>query len=180
MKKFTVLFAMLALCCSGVWAQDRIAAFIENANLYAAADLSDFHKRLSAEYKVKDRVLNECYKHCGNDWGNVGVILEIARATGKTPDVVCNRYEQYRKHGWGRILKEAGISPNSNEYKKFCDRIDDRCKSWKESHEDYCNRHPQYQKKDKRQKDKYDKPKKNKDKGKLDKKRGKQWHGNKD
>ena len=167
MKKFAILLAVL-LWCGGVFAQDRIASFIENVNRYAATDLTDFQKRLRSEYNVQDRVLNECYKKCGNDWGNVGMVLEIAKTTGKTPKDVCNNYEHNKKHGWGRILKEAGIAPNSNYYKKFNDRIDNQGKSWKKSHDAYCNQHPKYNK-DKQGKDKLDKSNKNKNKNKHNK-----------
>lgn len=176
MKKISLVFAALLLWCSGILAQDHIITFIENANRYASVDLPDFQKCLRAEYNIRNRVLNECYKRCGNDWGNVGMILEIAKTTGKNPNDICNCYERYKKHGWGRVLKEAGIAPNSNYYKKFYDRMDIQGKSWKKSHDAYCNQHPKYHKgnNSKHYKDKYSKPDKNR--SKHSKKHGDQRH----
>ena len=83
----------------------------------------------------------------------------VAKTTGKNPNDICNNYERYKKHGWGRVLKEAGIAPNSNYYKKFYDRMDIQGKSWKKSHDAYCNQHPKYHKDNgKHHKDKYGKP----------------------
>lgn len=162
MKKLGILFAGL-LWCSSIFAQDRIATFVENVNRYAATDLPGFQKRLHDEYNVPNNDLDECYKRCGKDWGNVGMVLEIARATGKSPKEVCGNYERNKKHGWGRVLKEAGIAPNTNYYKKFYDRVDNQGKSWKKSHDAYRGKHPQAHKnndKQMRHKDKKAKPKK--------------------
>lgn len=145
MKKFSILFATL-LCCSGVFAQDRITAFIEHAQSYASLDLSDFHKHLCIEYNVRDGILDECYRRCDNNWGNVGLILEIAKTTGKSPKDICHYYEHNKKHGWGRILKEAGIAPNSNYYKKFYNRIDFQDRYWKNSHDVYKKKHSKHNK----------------------------------
>lgn len=178
MKRLTFLFVMFAIFHLGVFAQDRIAAFIENANLYAAVDLSDFQKRLRAEYNVQNRILDECYKYCSNDWGNVGMVLEIAKVTGRPPKEICDNYRRYKKNGWGRVLKEVGLSPNSNDYKKFYNRVDIHGKSWKRFHDAYCKHYPQYHKKNKYHEGKYNKPKKGKDK--YDKKHGNRHSINKD
>ena len=68
MKKISLLFAALLLWCSGIFAQDRIITFIENANRYASVDLPNFQKRLRAEYNIRDSVLNECYKRCSQNY----------------------------------------------------------------------------------------------------------------
>lgn len=145
MKKLSILFAVL-LWSSGAFAQNRIAAFIKDAQLYASLDLSDFHKHLRVEYNVRDGILDECYRRCDNNWGNVGLILEIAQTTGRSPRDICHYYERNKKHGWGRILKEAGLPPNSNYYKKFYKRIEYQDRYWKNSHAAYKKKHHKHHK----------------------------------
>lgn len=82
MKKINLLLLFLLLACT-LSAQDGISIFIGRANRYAAVELSDYKKRLCLEYKISSRSLDDYYKRCGKDWGNVGIALEVARTSGK-------------------------------------------------------------------------------------------------
>lgn len=80
--------------------------------------------------------MDDYYKLCGRDWGNVGLALGIARTSGKHMRDVCNYYKCYRRHGWNRVLIEIGIRPGSIYYSPFDDRINYHSNCW---HEHYCS-----------------------------------------
>ena len=82
MKKINLLLFFLLLACA-LPAQDGISVFIGRANRYASVELSDYRKRLCLEYNISNHSLDDYYRRCGNDWGNVGIALEIARTSGK-------------------------------------------------------------------------------------------------
>lgn len=82
MKKINLLLLFLLIACA-LSAQDGISIFIGRANRYAAIELSDYRKRLCLEYNIPNRSLDDYYRRCGKDWGNVGIALEIARTSGK-------------------------------------------------------------------------------------------------
>ena len=112
MKKINLLLLFLLLACA-LPAQDGISVFIGRANRYASVELSDYRKRLCLEYNISNRSLDDYYRRCGNDWGNVGIALEIARTSGKKMRDVCDYYKRYHRYGWNRILVEIGIKPGS-------------------------------------------------------------------
>lgn len=82
MKKINLLLFFLLLTCT-LPAQNDISIFIGRANRYAAVELSDYRKRLCMEYNISNRSLDDYYRRCGKDWGNVGIVLEIAKTSGK-------------------------------------------------------------------------------------------------
>lgn len=96
----------------------------------------DYRKRLCVEYSTPSNLLDDYYKLCGRDWGNVGLALGIARTSGKHMRDVCNYYKCYRRHGWNRVLIEIGIRPGSIYYSPFDDRINYHSNCW---HEHYCS-----------------------------------------
>ena len=123
MRQFKVLLLFIAFSCS-VFAQDRLSLFIGRANKYASVELSDYRKRLCIEYNTPNNLLDDYYRQCGRDWGNVGLALEIAKTSGRHMRDVCDYYRRYHRHGWDRILIEIGIRPGSIYYNPFYDRID--------------------------------------------------------
>ncbi len=60
-----------------MFAQDRLSLFIGRANKYAAVELSDYRKRLCVEYNISNQLLDDYYRRCGSNWGNVGLALAI-------------------------------------------------------------------------------------------------------
>lgn len=102
MKKINLLLLFLLLACA-LPAQDGISVFIGRANRYASVELSDYRKRLCLEYNISNHSLDDYYRRCGNDWGNVGIALEIARTSGKKMRDVCDYYKRYHRYGWNRI-----------------------------------------------------------------------------
>jgi len=86
MKRIQVLLLFIVISCS-MFAQDRLSLFIGRANKYAAVELSDYRKRLCVEYNISNQLLDDYYRRCGSNWGNVGLALEIARL----PAGICGR-----------------------------------------------------------------------------------------
>ena len=155
MKKINLLLFFLLLACA-LPAQDGISVFIGRANRYASVELSDYRKRLCLEYNISNHSLDDYYRRCGNDWGNVGIALEIARTSGKKMRDVCDYYKRYHRYGWNRILVEIGIKPGSMYYNPFYNRVHHHSDCWHEYYNSYCERHDKFHHK----KHKYKKPKK--------------------
>ena len=122
MKRIQVLLLFIVISCS-MFAQDRLSLFIGRANKYAAVELSDYRKRLCVEYNISNQLLDDYYRRCGSNWGNVGLALEIAKTSGRHMREVCDYYKRYHRNGWNRILVEIGIKPGSMYYDPFYDRI---------------------------------------------------------
>ena len=108
MKRIQVLLLFIVISCS-MFAQDRLSLFIGRANKYAAVELSDYRKRLCVEYNISNQLLDDYYRRCGSNWGNVGLALEIAKTSGRHMREVCDYYKRYHRNGWNRILVEIGI-----------------------------------------------------------------------
>ena len=110
MRQLKIILLLVAFSCS-VCAQDRLSLFISRANKYASVELSDYRKRLCVEYNMSNNSLDDYYRRCGRNWGNVGLALEIARTSGRHMRDVCDYYKSYPRHGWDRVLIEIGIRP---------------------------------------------------------------------
>ena len=118
MKRIQVLLLFIVISCS-MFAQDRLSLFIGRANKYAAVELSDYRKRLCVEYNISNQLLDDYYRRCGSNWGNVGLALEIAKTSGRHMREVCDYYKRYHRNGWNRILVEIGIKLGSMYYVHF-------------------------------------------------------------
>lgn len=140
MKKINILLLFLLLSFS-MFAQDRISVFIQRANRYASVNTSDYQTRLCREYNVRNHVLNDYYRRCGNNWGNVGLVLEIAKVSGRSVRDVCDYYGRYNRYGWNRILVEIGMGPSSRHHKHFYDRIHYHSNCWHDYYESHCGHH---------------------------------------
>lgn len=140
MRQFKVLLLFIAISCS-MFAQDRLSLFIGRANKYASVELSDYRKRLCIEYNTPNNLLDDYYRQCGRDWGNVGLALEIAKTSGRHMRDVCDYYKRYHRHGWDRVLIEIGIRPGSVYYNPFYDRVNYHSNCWHEHYCSYCDHH---------------------------------------
>lgn len=138
MKRIQVLLLFIVISCS-MFAQDRLSLFIGRANKYAAVELSDYRKRLCVEYNISNQLLDDYYRRCGSNWGNVGLALEIAKTSGRHMREVCDYYKRYHRNGWNRILVEIGIKPGSMYYDPFYDRIRYHSECWREHYCSYCD-----------------------------------------
>ena len=97
MRQLKIILLLVAFSCS-VFAQDRLSLFISRANKYASVELSDYRKRLCVEYNMSNNSLDDYYRRCGRNWGNVGLALEIARTSGRHMRDVCEHYCSYCDH----------------------------------------------------------------------------------
>ena len=140
MRQFKVLLLLIAISCS-MFAQDRLSLFIGRANKYASVELSDYRKRLCIEYNTPNNLLDDYYRQCGRDWGNVGLAIEIAKTSGRHMRDVCDYYKRYHRHGWDRVLIEIGIRPGSVYYNPFYDRVNYHSNCWHEHYCSYCDHH---------------------------------------
>ena len=146
MKRIQVLLLFIVISCS-MFAQDRLSLFIGRANKYAAVELSDYRRRLCVEYNVSNQLLDDYYRRCGSNWGNVGLALEIANTSGRHMREVCDYYKRYHRNGWNRILVEIGIKPGSMYYDPFYDRIRYHSECWREHYCSYCDHHDKHHRK---------------------------------
>ena len=100
MKRIQVLLLFIVISCS-MFAQDRLSLFIGRANKYAAVELSDYRKRLCVEYNISNQLLDDYYRRCGSNWGNVGLALEIVSIRPRacfSPSY--NKVKSQTKHVW--------------------------------------------------------------------------------
>ena len=133
MRQFKVLLLLIAISCS-MFAQDRLSLFIGRANKYASVELSDYRKRLCIEYNTPNNLLDDYYRQCGRDWGNVGLALEIAKTSGRHMRDVCDYYKRYHRHGWARVSGSVYYNP-------FYDRVNYHSNCWHEHYCSYCDHH---------------------------------------
>lgn len=149
MKRWNVLIVLLFSVLS-LMAQDRLSVFIGNTNRYASVDLVGFRKRLCRDYRMSPRDLDDYYRMCGRNWGNVGLALEIAHSSGRHMRDVCKYYKKYGGRGWNRVLVEIGIRPGSHCYNPFYDRLDYYDECWHDSYDSYHRHHKHYHHKHKK------------------------------
>ena len=57
---------------------------------------------------------------------------------------VCDHYKRYKCEGWGRILIELRIGPESSYRVPFYDRVHCYSDYWHEHYDSYCKRHGKY------------------------------------
>ena len=138
MRQLKIILLLVAFSCS-VFAQDRLSLFISRANKYASVKLSDYRKRLCIEYNTPNNLLDDYYRQCGKEWGNVGRALGIAKTSGRHMRDVCDYYKRYHRHGWDRVLIEIGIRPGSVYYNPFYDRVNYHSNCWHEHYCSYCS-----------------------------------------
>ena len=118
-------------------AQSRLSIYIDNVNRYASVELSDFCDRLSIEYNTTNRVLENYYRYCNYNWGDVSLVFELSRTLGIAPKRVLAYYRRYRPYGWDRVIAEIGIYPGSPYYNPFNDRIIVYNNYWCEHYNNY-------------------------------------------
>ena len=145
MRKVNILIVFL-ISAFALMAQNRISIYVGNANKYASVDLSNYRKHLCVEYDMSNRALDDYFGRCGRNWGRLGVLLEMARTSGRHIQDVCNYYQKYHRHGWDRILVEIGIGPHSKYYGPFCERIDRDSDDWEDYYESYYKHHKRHHK----------------------------------
>lgn len=102
---------------------------------------------LCVEYNISNQLLDDYYRRCGSNWGNVGLALEIAKTSGRHMREVCDYYKRYHRNGWNRILVEIGIKPGSMYYDPFYDRICYHSECWHEHYCSYCDHHDKHHRK---------------------------------
>ncbi len=141
MRKIFFAFVFAILSVQVAFAQDWLSLFVGSANKYASVELSDYRQRLSVEYGIPGSALDGYYRQCGNDWGNVGLALEIGRSSGRNMGEVCKYYKRYHKHGWNRVLLELGIRPGAACYDGFYERLHHHHDAWDKHYKNYCDRH---------------------------------------
>lgn len=141
MKRFNWILLFLFTSLS-IMAKDDITIYIGSANRYASVNLPDYRRRICKRYKIRPYYLEDCFRKCGHDWGNVGMVLEIAHVTGKHVREVCDIYSKHYQHGWRYVLHKLGIRQGTHAYDVFYHDLCNYGKSW----DDCCESHLKYHK----------------------------------
>lgn len=152
MKRINFLIIFL-LASISVIAKDNIEVYIGSANRFASINLPDYRNQLCRRYNVRSYHLEDCFRKCGHNWGNVGLVLEMAHITGQRVDDVCEYYAKYRHKGWHYILHKMGVHQGTHDYNKFYSHLCNYSKSWDdwyESHHKCYKYHKQHCRKSKR------------------------------
>ena len=111
-------------------ADDDITTYINSANHYASSNLKEYKHHLYKRYKIKPYLLEDCYRQCGKNWGNVGLILELAHVTDRRLQDVYKCYGKYKKYGWRYMVQKMGIKQGSHYYEPFYHHLHQCHQSW--------------------------------------------------
>lgn len=88
--------------------------------------------------------MDDYYRRCGSNWGNVGLVFEIVKIFGRYMWEVCDYYKCYYWNGWNCILVEIGIKLGLMYYDLFYDRICYYSECWCEYYCFYCDYYDKY------------------------------------
>ncbi len=82
----------------------------------ASINFGAFRADISGSYNVAEKKIDYLTANVGMTAGDIYMVVEIARITGKTIDQVVVVYQNDRGKGWGAMAKELGIKPGSPEF----------------------------------------------------------------
>jgi len=114
MKKWSaalILIASLALCSSMAWAKDtekdlRNAAQKIDKAAASPEGAEKVTKSLSEKFTVPPSTIRE-FRAQKMGYGEIGILLALSQATGKTPSQLLQRFRS--GEGWGKIAKSEGV-----------------------------------------------------------------------
>lgn len=108
---FIVLFQFLMVPAG--WAKDF--DWMQELSVQAQADPAGFIARLSTRFHVGDAEVEAVIDNIGGH-AEAYMVMRLAEMSHHPVDYVSQRYEAYRKKGWGALAKNLGIKPGSKEF----------------------------------------------------------------
>ena len=101
--------------------------WMEDFNIRAEADHSDFRARLEARFKVGGVEISAVFGHV-HDPADAYMLFRLGEMANLPIERVIERYEAEKGKGWGVLAKSLGIKPGSPEFhalKQHQDLYDD-------------------------------------------------------
>ena len=117
-----LLISFLFIFCSGSFAQIsfntgsvELDANLNIINTNAKSDLTSYKSELNISYNLP--IVKFDYMLSINmQPAEIFLVVEIARLSRKSVDMVIESYKTHKSKGWGYIAKEMGIKPGSDEF----------------------------------------------------------------
>lgn len=89
--------------------------WMSNFNIQAQADPSGFRAKISARFSIGDTQITTILSNFPEP-ADAYVALRLGEMSGRSIDVVTERYQKNRGRGWGALAKSLGIKPGSPEF----------------------------------------------------------------
>ena len=115
MKKIIIIAMMCLLIISTAFAAGGIDVFLNNLNVQARADMSDFSARVSAQFGVPLPRVQAAIKIADNP-ADAFMFFQLSEMSKKPYEEVVQVYQAQKGQGWGVMAKNLGIKPGSKEF----------------------------------------------------------------
>ena len=102
--------------------------WMEDFDLRAGSDLSDFSARVAMRFSVGNIEVWAVLNKVGSP-SDTYMVFRLAEMAGQPVSQVVNIYDTYKGKGWGVIAKHLGIKPGSKQFHELKTRQDLYCNS---------------------------------------------------
>ena len=119
---FALTFALSSVAKGGEF------RWMDDFDLRAGADLSDFSARVAMRFSVGNIEVRAVLNKVGNP-SDTYMVFRLAEMADQPVSEVVNIYDTYKGRGWGVIAKHLGIKPGSKQFHELKARQDLYCNS---------------------------------------------------
>lgn len=113
-----LLLVLLLLIPVTLFAKDEFDDFLSEININAQQDIGGFKSKLSLSFGV-EKTKVESVMTISEKPADAYMIFRVSEITNKPIEEVITVYKKNKNQGWGKIAKELGIKPGSNEFKEL-------------------------------------------------------------
>jgi hypothetical protein len=115
MTRVVLAATVLVLASGKAGAGGGLAAFLQELDLQARADVNGFSVKVSAQFGVPLPQVQAVIKTVDRP-SDAFMVFQLGQMTEKPPDAVVDVYQANRGKGWGVIAQSLGIKPGSPEF----------------------------------------------------------------
>lgn len=115
MKRSFIATILLVLFSAPAVAGGGLDSFLDNLNIQAAADMSDFAAKLSSQFGVPLPQVQAAIETVAAP-ADAFMCFQLGHMARKPYQGVVDVYQTKRGQGWGVIAKSLGIKPGSPEF----------------------------------------------------------------
>jgi len=99
---------------------------LNQINISANANFGKFRTELSLAYNITESRIDHFHSELHMEPAEIYYALEVSHVCQKPVDDVIEVYKTRRGKGWGRIAKDLGIKPGSDEFHELKERVRQR------------------------------------------------------
>lgn len=115
MRRVVLAATVLVLASGKAAAGGGLAAFLQELDVQARADVNGFSVKVSAQFGVPLPQVQAVIKTVDRP-SDAFMVFQLGQMTEKPPDAVVDVYQANRGKGWGVIAQSLGIKPGSPEF----------------------------------------------------------------